>query len=213
MGTTKSSGEKAINKIDNALNVLSEKAHMGKPAIVTIIIGVLLVFLLIMYCICKRCICRRKKGGKDGKKGKGAVDMKSVQLLGNEYKEKVQPDMEELVETMEDNEGNQEKEVEKLGKLQYSLDYDFQKGELSVGVIQASDLPAMDMGGTSDPYVKVYIMPEKKKKFETKCIGRLSTRCSTRPSSLRCRTPTCPRRLLYSPSTISIASRSTTKLV
>ena len=26
----------------------------------------------------------------------------------------------------------------------------------------------MDMGGTSDPYVKVYIMPEKKKKFETK---------------------------------------------
>ncbi|PAA55965.1 hypothetical protein BOX15_Mlig031935g3 [Macrostomum lignano] len=168
MGTTKSSGEKAINKIDNALNVLSEKAHMGKPAIVTIIIGVLLVFLLIMYCICKRCICRRKKGGKDGKKGKGAVDMKSVQLLGNEYKEKVQPDMEELVETMEDNEGAQEKEVEKLGKLQYSLDYDFQKGELSVGVIQASDLPAMDMGGTSDPYVKVYIMPEKKKKFETK---------------------------------------------
>jgi synaptotagmin-1 len=26
----------------------------------------------------------------------------------------------------------------------------------------------MDMSGTSDPYVKVYIMPEKKKKFETK---------------------------------------------
>lgn len=26
----------------------------------------------------------------------------------------------------------------------------------------------MDMSGTSDPYVKVYLMPEKKKKFETK---------------------------------------------
>lgn len=26
----------------------------------------------------------------------------------------------------------------------------------------------MDMGGTSDPYVKVYLMPDKKKKFETK---------------------------------------------
>ena len=40
--------------------------------------------------------------------------------------------------------------------------------QLTVGVIQATELPAMDMGGTSDPYVKIYIMPEKKKKFETK---------------------------------------------
>jgi len=28
--------------------------------------------------------------------------------------------------------------------------------------------PDFDMGGTSDPYVKCYIMPDKKKKFETK---------------------------------------------
>ncbi len=35
-------------------------------------------------------------------------------------------------------------------------------------IIQAEDLPAMDIGGTSDPYVKLYILPEKKKKFETK---------------------------------------------
>ncbi len=26
----------------------------------------------------------------------------------------------------------------------------------------------MDMGGTSDPYIKCFIMPDKKKKFETK---------------------------------------------
>lgn len=35
-------------------------------------------------------------------------------------------------------------------------------------MIQASDLPGMDMSGTSDPYVKVYLLPDKKKKFETK---------------------------------------------
>ena len=40
--------------------------------------------------------------------------------------------------------------------------------QLTVGVIQAAELPGMDMSGTSDPYVKVYIMPDKKKKFETK---------------------------------------------
>ena len=40
--------------------------------------------------------------------------------------------------------------------------------QLTVGVIQAADLPGMDFSGTSDPYVKVYLMPDKKKKFETK---------------------------------------------
>lgn len=32
----------------------------------------------------------------------------------------------------------------------------------------AEQLPAMDLGGTSDPYVKIYLMPDKKKKFQTK---------------------------------------------
>ena len=30
------------------------------------------------------------------------------------------------------------------------------------------DLAAMDIGGTSDPYVKVYLLPDKNKKYETK---------------------------------------------
>ncbi len=40
--------------------------------------------------------------------------------------------------------------------------------QLAVTVLQAEDLPGFDMSGTSDPYVKVYLLPEKKKKFETK---------------------------------------------
>lgn len=40
--------------------------------------------------------------------------------------------------------------------------------QLLVGIIQAAELPALDMGGTSDPYVKVYLLPDKKKKYETK---------------------------------------------
>ena len=35
-------------------------------------------------------------------------------------------------------------------------------------MIKAEELPSLDMGGTSDPYVKVYLLPDKKKKFETK---------------------------------------------
>lgn len=48
------------------------------------------------------------------------------------------------------------------------LEYDFNSNSLAVTVIQAEELPALDMGGTSDPYVKVYLLPDKKKKFETK---------------------------------------------
>lgn len=107
---------------------------------------------------------------KKGDKLKGSVDLKAMPLLGNSFKDKVQPDVEQLTQNMEDNEDAESKksEAQNLGKLEFTLDYDFQKQELSVGVLQATELPAMDMGGTSDPYVKVYIMPEKKKKFETK---------------------------------------------
>lgn len=63
----------------------------------------------------------------------------------------------------------EEKEPEpSFGQLEFKLDYNFEKGTMAITVIQGKDLPAMDLGGTSDPYVKVYIMPDKKKKFDTK---------------------------------------------
>lgn len=40
--------------------------------------------------------------------------------------------------------------------------------QLVVGILQAAELPAMDVGGSSDPYIKLYLLPDKKKKFETK---------------------------------------------
>lgn len=70
---------------------------------------------------------------------------------------------------MEDDDCDDEEPMtSSLGKLELSIDYDFTKQELTIGVLQATDLPAMDIGGTSDPYVKCFILPDKKKKFETK---------------------------------------------
>ena len=37
-------------------------------------------------------------------------------------------------------------EEDDLGKLEYSLDYDFVKQELSVAILQCIHLPAMDLG-------------------------------------------------------------------
>ncbi|KFM78196.1 Synaptotagmin 1, partial [Stegodyphus mimosarum] len=147
---------------------ISEKTHIPVWGVIVILV-IVCGLLLCICCCCFKRWCRRRK--KDAKKGlKGAVDLKSVQLLGGSYKEKVQPDMEDLQDNMEVNDGDQDsaKSDLKLGRLQYKLDYDFNTSNLAVTVIQAEDLPGMDMSGTSDPYVKVYLLPDKKKKYETK---------------------------------------------
>lgn len=45
--------------------------------------------------------------------------------------------------------------------LNLGSDYDFEANNLKVHVMEATDLPPMDLNGTSDPYVKVYLMPGK----------------------------------------------------
>uniref|UniRef100_A0A6B2E8M3 Putative ca2+-dependent phospholipid-binding protein synaptotagmin n=1 Tax=Phlebotomus kandelakii TaxID=1109342 RepID=A0A6B2E8M3_9DIPT len=155
---------------EQAVEMATKLAHdMGIPpwGLVAILIGVGVVVLGICFCCIRRCF--RKRRSKDGKKGMKGVDLKSVQLLGSAYKEKVQPDMEELTENAEEpDEGESKQSEQKLGKLSYKLEYDFNSNSLAVTVNQAEELPALDMGGTSDPYVKVYLLPDKKKKFETK---------------------------------------------
>ncbi|KAJ6647739.1 Synaptotagmin 1 [Pseudolycoriella hygida] len=165
--TTEGSFEKNLNKVSDGTTKLAEEMGIPTWGLVTIMIVVCVVILGICFFCIRRC-CRKRRG-KDSKKGMKGVDLKSVQLLGSAYKEKVQPDMEELTENAEEPDEEESKQsVQKLGKLQYKLEYDFNSNSLAVTVHQAEDLPALDMGGTSDPYVKVYLLPDKKKKFETK---------------------------------------------
>ncbi|CAG9840606.1 unnamed protein product [Diabrotica balteata] len=160
--TVKPSNDTLISNFVHYAN----KEGIDTWVLVTILIAVSVVILGICFCCIRRCF--RKRRAKDGKKGMKGVDLKSVQLLGSSYKEKVQPDMDELTENAEEPDEGEKPEVQKLGKLQYKLDYDFNQNSFAVTVIQAEELPALDMGGTSDPYVKVYLLPDKKKKFETK---------------------------------------------
>ncbi|XP_053545916.1 synaptotagmin-5 [Bombina bombina] len=151
------------NKFMNELS----KLPIPPWALATIVIVAGLLLLCCCFCICKKCCGKKKKGKKGKDKVKAQINMKEVKDLGKSYIDKVQPDVEDLDPSLLD-EGKEDKPQEKLGKLQYSLDYDFQTGQLVVGIIQAADLPALDIGGTSDPYVKVFLLPDKKKKYETK---------------------------------------------
>lgn len=55
-----------------------------------------------------------------------------------------------------------------IGRIHFTLDYSFNENYLTVGVVEAQDIPAKDFSGTSDPYARVMLLPDKKKKFDTK---------------------------------------------
>ncbi|CAM9285852.1 unnamed protein product [Lampetra planeri] len=171
---TSGSNNTEINKNDMFEEIKSkflneiDKIPLPPWALIAIAVVAALLILTCCFCIIKKCCCKKKKN-KKGKKGKDGFNMKNMQ--GGEVRcLKQQDDDDDEGETgmTEEEKEEEEKEQEKLGKLQYSIDYDFENTKLTVGILQAADLMSMDSGGTSDPYVKVLLLPDKKKKFDTK---------------------------------------------
>ncbi|KPP57121.1 synaptotagmin-9-like [Scleropages formosus] len=54
------------------------------------------------------------------------------------------------------------------GQLYFMLKYDLDLEQLIVKIHKALDLPAKDFSGSSDPYVKIYLLPDRKTKHQTK---------------------------------------------
>jgi len=151
--------KKIKDEVDHEVDVVADKTGMkGWQVLAIFVIIVLAVVGLVGWCIWR--FFKKKRKGKDGK-GKDippdtADDKDDLQALVANAEEDLNPE--------------DKKDTEYLGKVQYELRYDFNTQTLIVKIIQATDLPAMDMGGVSDPYVKVYLLPETKgqKKYETK---------------------------------------------
>ena len=54
--------------------------------------------------------------------------------------------------------------------LQFSLHYDIQRRTMTVHLQDASNLPAKDRSGTSDPFVVMHLHPNKEEIFESKIV-------------------------------------------
>lgn len=54
------------------------------------------------------------------------------------------------------------------GRLHFILKFDCDLEQLIVKIHKAEGLPAKDFSGTSDPYVKIYLLPDRKTKHQTK---------------------------------------------
>ncbi|XP_032367437.1 synaptotagmin VIII [Etheostoma spectabile] len=144
-------GVAAIDFFNDLLN----KIPLPRWAVYAIFVAGGLLILLCCLCICIKCCCKGKKKKKQQQQQKEKVNLKGVD--GKTTTALVQPDVADY------GSANQQR-----GKLLYSLDYNAAQSELTVGIKQANNLKAMDLGGSSDPYVKVYIGPDKSKTFETK---------------------------------------------
>lgn len=70
-------------------------------------------------------------------------------------------DIDELVRTFKESEASVNKDVGDagLGTLEFDIHYNKQHSQLQVTVVCAKSLKAMDSSGTSDPYVKIHLLP------------------------------------------------------
>ncbi|XP_034032466.1 synaptotagmin-1b [Thalassophryne amazonica] len=153
--------EHSLNKFMSEVHHI----HMQSWAVAAICIVSLCIVLSCMVCMWMKSLKKKDKDKeKDKKKGKEKGKGGSDTEMGGGYNELVKDEGNK--ETALSN--NEPKEEEKLGRLHFSLDYNFTENTLVVGILQAAKLPAMDVGGSSDPYVKLFLLPDKKKKFETK---------------------------------------------
>ncbi|XP_063730462.1 synaptotagmin VIII isoform X5 [Eleginops maclovinus] len=142
----------AVGFINDILN----KIPLPHWAIYLIAAAGALLLLLCCLCVCIKCCCRDKK---KKKKQQNNEKINLSDANGKTTTALVQPDV-----------GDVDYGSTKMqrGKLLYSLDYNAAQSELTVGIKQADSLKAMDLGGSSDPYVKVYLCPAKSRTVETK---------------------------------------------
>ncbi|XP_030745731.1 synaptotagmin-10-like isoform X2 [Sitophilus oryzae] len=63
---------------------------------------------------------------------------------------------------------NPEVNMQKNGYLHFSLKFDRELEGLVVKIFEARKLPIKDIIGSCDPYIKLHLLPDRKKKFQTK---------------------------------------------
>jgi len=173
-----------------AMRLPGENLESSPINLFLVISGVCLLILGTCFFCIRRFLSKKRpedeKEQKRKKSAKGQSEIKAVNKLGssfnqndeieddlvlleNEHVQEVSVAPKEGKEGKEGKKGKDEKKKKKyLGNIKYKVEYDFVTSTLIVTVVECKDLIAMDMNGMSDPYVKIYLLPDKKRKQETK---------------------------------------------
>lgn len=100
----------------------------------------------------------------------GSLDLGNDYVLEKDDKStslgRIQPELYQQKD-LESEDSSKNSSSKNCGSINFSLKYDYENEALLVDILKAVDLPAKDLCGTSDPYVKVYLLPDRKK-FQTR---------------------------------------------
>ncbi|XP_028308101.1 synaptotagmin-6 [Gouania willdenowi] len=96
----------------------------------------------------------------------GSLDLGNDFMLDKDEKStsigRIQPEL-YTQKTLDSEDSSKHGSNKNCGRINFSLKYDYENEALVVNILRAEDLPAKDLCGTSDPYVKVYLLPDRKK--------------------------------------------------
>lgn len=100
----------------------------------------------------------------------GSLDLGNDYVLEKDEKStslgRIQPELYQQ-KTQESEDSSKHGSSKNCGSINFSLKYDYENEALLVNILKAVNLPAKDLCGTSDPYVKIYLLPDRKK-FQTR---------------------------------------------
>merc|ERR1739846_139996 len=123
---------------------------MGRMILAILGVIVVVILGLIGWCIFRFFKKKKPKGAEE----KGKEDDENA-LVDNE-----EANAEEIEEAEQE---------EAKGRIRFRLEYDFTLQELKVTIIECAELPPTDWStGATDPFVKLYLLPDKKPKYESK---------------------------------------------
>eukprot|EP00112_Aurelia_sp_Birch-Aquarium-sp1_P010756 Seg229.5 transcript_id=Seg229.5/GoldUCD/mRNA.D3Y31 product="Synaptotagmin 1" pseudo=true protein_id=Seg229.5/GoldUCD/D3Y31 len=153
---------------------LLEKLPIPPIATLSIAGAILLLFFICCCCCCCRLCCRRKKKEDDkDSDGEESVDLGTVELIETPVHEKKQPTFDEMDYSVAGFCEEEELEGTVLGRVLFSMKYLFEEQSLSITIFEANDLPSADEDtGTSDPYIRVMLLPDTKRRFETLVLDK-----------------------------------------
>ncbi|XP_012563451.2 synaptotagmin-1 [Hydra vulgaris] len=161
----------AFNKFIEFLKVTKKnfdawlESNTLEPQTTLNIIWLCLFILFITFCcLCCRYCCAKKE---EKKELKDKLDLKRDHLFGPNYAERIQPKVEEIDYNIESTMFDALAEI-KLGQIRFSLDFNTEENIVEITVHEGKDIPAADISGFSDPYVKVLLKPAGKKEYKTK---------------------------------------------